>query len=118
MKGPQTAQIWKFEIPPNALESLHTGNGREMRFSIRMPLLGSKVMCVQLQNNCPFIWVAVHPDQPVRPRDFFVRAAGEPLEFKLNSLGRVPVSYVGTFQVKEFVWHLFTRGEDDGTRQF
>lgn len=94
-------EIWKFEVQIRD------------RFTLSFPKEDHSVLCVQMQNGRPMLWVAVNPDAPIGHRTFCLRGTGQPLDF-----GTGPNSYIGTFQMEGFVWHLFTRGEDNGTRQF
>lgn len=80
--------IWKY---PLSLDS---------RQEILVPL-GSKFLCVQVQNNIPTIWIMVNPEAELMGQGFRIIGTG----WKLND---APSGmYLGTFQLDGFVWHLF-----------
>lgn len=83
--------IWKYKV-------VITGSPQE----IDMPQ-GARVLCVQVQDDAPHIWVEVDPQRmEIERRSFYVTGTGLPLP--LNTL-----SYIGTFQLfnGEFVGHLY-----------
>lgn len=73
----------------------------EHTFAVEMPL-GSNVLCVQMQNGAPYIWVEVDSDEGLVSRYFRIVGTGHDLPTK-------PHKYIGTFQTSEgrFVWHLY-----------
>lgn len=87
--------IWKFHLGPN-------------QKSIGLPR-GSSILCVQVQNDQPYIWILVDPS-PMSEYEIYglgIYATGEPMP---DDPGR----YVGTFQVNEgsgiLVFHVFDKG--------
>ena len=60
---------------------------------------GAEVLCVQMQDRIPQIWVLVDPDAEEEKREFIVVGTGH----RHTMLSR----YVGTLQDPPFVWHLF-----------
>lgn len=79
--------VWKYKIQP--------------RITLSIPQ-GSKVLCVQAQNNEPQMWVLVDIGQFNVSRTFRVYPTG--IEFDAAGL-----AYVGTFQVNDgsLVFHVF-----------
>lgn len=87
--------IWKFPFQIN-----HS-------VSIRMPRY-SKILCVQVQNNIPCLWVLVEKHYDEVDRLFRIVGTGEIYDDK--GIG----NYIGTFQLNdgEFVFHLFDEGDN------
>jgi hypothetical protein len=80
--------IYKYEIPVTD------------EFEIELPE-NATVLCVQIQNGKPYIWVHL-----------FDGGKKEKVKFKIFGTGHeLPIAddyeYVGTFQVPPYVWHLF-----------
>lgn len=66
----------------------------------RMPK-DSKILCVQMQDNVPTIWVLCDPDADKRPYQFIVVPTGAPIEYKIRS-------YIGSVQSEDgLVFHIF-----------
>ena len=86
--------IWKFQIP--------SGIAPE----ISMPR-GAKILSVQVQGGLPCIWAEVEPKAKLEQRRFLIVGTGHPIE----PTGHVEYqrTYVATFQLEGFVWHLFER---------
>jgi len=81
-------EVWKYPIVKH-------GNSE-----IRMPH-HSKILCFQLQDDIPTIWVLVDSDVMLfEYRRFQVVNTGEPL-------GSAYVTYIGTIQDGGYVAHLF-----------
>lgn len=82
--------IWKYPIQI------------EDRQTILVPQ-GAELLTVQMQNNAPFVWALVNPDNTEMPRVLDLYGTGHPIK----DYG--PGKYVGTFQSNGgmFVWHLF-----------
>ena len=76
-------QIWKFKVSG----------------SIQIPM-DSQILTVQIQNDEPYIWVKVNPENDVETRTFEVVGTG-------HSFDDTNMKYIGTFQDGPFVWHLF-----------
>ena len=77
--------IWKYDI------------SREI---IRVPIW-SKVLCVQLQDGEPQIWMLVDTEEKVfERRRFIVIGTGQSFNSK-------DMNYIGTYQQGIFVWHVF-----------
>lgn len=89
--------IWKFPVQPEPL------------FEIQLPE-GAKVLCVQVQRDEPFIWVALDTDKPKVQRVFSVCATGGRMIGGMEG-----DTYIGTFQMQggSLVWHLFEIGMGD-----
>lgn len=67
--------------------------------------IGAEVLCVQTQNDEPYIWASVERDaKQFKNRNFVVYGTGH--SFGHN---QEPVVYIGTFQLDngQFVGHLF-----------
>ena len=83
--------IYKYPLP---VEDLPT---------VEMPT-GAQVLCVQVQEDKPFLWAIVDPGQPLERRWFRLCGTGQLLGINL------PTSrYIGTFQLQEgtFIGHVF-----------
>lgn len=94
-EAPRTS-IWKFEIP------------RDTYPAIRMPI-DAKLLTVQMQymhssniedGGKPFIWAEVNPMAATELRQFQVAGTG-------RGLSKNPRTYIGTWQDRFEVWHLF-----------
>ena len=66
---------------------------------ISMPV-GAQVLTLQMQDRKPTIWALVNPDAPKEIRRFALFGTGHP--FDPSGL-----TYVGTFQTRGLVFHLF-----------
>lgn len=65
---------------------------------VLMPL-SAKILHVDSHNGVPCIWALVEAEEQPTPRRFYIRGTGQPIAKEF--------SYVATFQVPPFVWHLF-----------
>jgi hypothetical protein len=65
---------------------------------IEMPI-GARVLCVQLQDERPFLWAVVDDEAPAETRAFIMHGTGHQL---------MPGEYIGTIQLHGFVWHYFS----------
>ena len=83
--------IWKFPIETTDFQNLV------------MPK-GAKVLCVQIQDDNPFIWAMVDPSAEKEERSFLVLGTGHPVQTEDLNL-----DYIGTYQLKNglLVFHLF-----------
>ncbi len=91
--------IWKFPIKHNGTKSYP---------SMYLPI-GAKILTVQMQyehgvsveDGKPFIWAEVNPEEEGQDhRQFQVAGTGQ-------GLSKNPRTYIGTWQDKWMVWHLF-----------
>ena len=64
----------------------------------------SKIMTVQMQNGTPCIWAVVDTEAPMEHKAFYVLGTGNPIEVPLGA-------HVGTFQLGDFVGHVFEAAE-------
>ena len=81
--------VWKYPLPRTKVSM------------IEMPA-GSSVLAVMVQDLEPVIYCEVDPTaSPIR-RGFAVFGTGDPIE------GRESLHYVGTFQIRAIVYHLYT----------
>ena len=68
---------------------------------------GSEILCLQLQNNIPCLWIKVNPDNPQFKITIRMIGTGNPIP-KNEKL-----SYIGTFQKQygydTLVFHIFQR---------
>jgi len=78
--------------------------GRE--FELKMPIF-SKILSVQSQNGDPQMWASSDLGVPTEIRKFSLIMTGEEIDSKLFS----SLTYVGTFQINDFVGHLFESEE-------
>lgn len=83
--------IWKF---PLAVAD---------RQRIQMPK-GAKVLTVQRQGDQACLWAIVNEQAETETRVFDVYGTGNPMPDLTDSETR---TYIGTFQVAFFVWHVF-----------
>lgn len=86
------AEIWKF---PLAVVSVN---------SLDMPK-GAEILTVQTQGDIPCLWAMVDPDAEQERRYVEILGTGQPI-FKADGCER---RYIGTFQQRPFVWHVFER---------
>lgn len=85
--------IWKFPL-------INPG-GSEW---VRMPK-GAKILCVQVQNNAPYLWAEVHANAEPEERLFSVVGTG----WAMTERAEDKRQYVGTFQIHggELVFHVY-----------
>lgn len=78
----------------------------ELKETLSMPS-GSKIMCVQTQNNIPCLWVICNPDSPEVSRNFLVLGTGHVIIEPIT----IREYYIGTYQINggEFVFHVFEK---------
>jgi len=82
-------KIYKYPIPV------------QERFTLDLPD-DSHILTVQVQDGRPMAWAWVDPNAKVYPRHFAIIGTGQDIpEDVINA------SYVGTFQMPPYVWHLF-----------
>ena len=79
--------IYKYKVPINS------------EFHLLMPI-GAKILCLQMQNNEPYIWALVSPTMSVEDVYFEILTTGGPA-------AAIAREYVGTFQKDGFVGHVF-----------
>jgi hypothetical protein len=77
--------IWKYDV--------------SHQFDVDLPG-DAKVVDVQVQGKEPVMWVLLNPELPKNRRRFFAVATGE-------SFDSTNASYIATFQLGMFVFHLF-----------
>ena len=87
--------IYKYQITPERYPEVEMAKG-------------AKILCVQTQQDLPYIWVQEERDNDLASRMFSVRKTGD-ADFAFERLG----VYVGTFQLKDGaeVFHLYDMGE-------
>lgn len=70
---------------------------------VNMPR-GARVLSFHSQNDQPYIWALVDPDEPTQPRRFYLVGTGNPFEYNPASL-----RFIGTalFMGDTQVFHLF-----------
>ncbi len=85
-------KIYKYEIP---LKS---------EFNLKLPS-HSQILTFQVQNDKPYIWALIPKLTPERFSNYYfsIQSTGE--EFSATK-------YIGTIQIKDFVWHLFLNNID------
>ena len=86
-------QIWKFELYPNVTV-------------IDMPK-GAEILTVQTQDEIPFIWVLVNPENLEEKRQFEIYGTGHDIYCDMG----IERKYINTFQLSggSLVFHLFER---------
>ena len=67
-------------------------------FSLELPI-GAKILTVDAQDNCPYLWVLVNPENISETRRFRFAGTGH----NIIEDG----DYIGTVQIRGFVWHIF-----------
>lgn len=77
---------------------------------------GAALLSVQLQNGGPTLWFLCDPEQPVKRRRVVVYGTGHVVEVALtptidSTAQQAAASYVGTYQLNGYVWHVFDDGE-------
>ena len=92
MNYKENEAIWKYELPV------------EDEVTIELPI-SNRILCIQIQNGKPYIWVWVATKAVLRPHKFYVVGTGNPMPEGIDT-------YIGTFQLNEssegFVFHVFT----------
>lgn len=71
------------------------------KVKLEMPK-GAQILTVQMQGITPYLWALVDTESKKEERTFFIFGTGTSnprLGFELN--------YIGTFQERFFVWHVF-----------
>ena len=66
---------------------------------------GAKILDLQVQDGILCFWAQVYTGNKLVKREFYLYRTGHPI---------IPVAfktYIGTFQLDGFVWHLFDAGE-------
>lgn len=82
--------IWKFRIPQFPSEVVH------------LPV-GAQLLSLQTQgDDQPYLWALVDPCAPVKEVSFATYGTGWDLPDD-------PGTYIGTYQVDEYVWHVFMK---------
>lgn len=66
---------------------------------VKMPSQ-AQIVCVDTQQDKPFIWAVVDTESPEEIRAFRVYGTGESIPDGLRR-------YIGTYRVGPFVWHVF-----------
>lgn len=86
--------IYKFETQFNDL------------FRIKMPK-DAEILCVQVdqKNNIPCIWAMVDTKNKLEDRYFELFGTGNLIHTDMG----ISRKYIGTYQIRLFVWHLFER---------
>ncbi len=82
--------VWKFEVPEERIDNYP---------AIRMPV-GAKILTVQMQDGKSFLWAEVNPMAATELRQFQIAGTG-------RGLSKNPRAYIGTWQNRWEVWHLF-----------
>ena len=83
-------KIWKYEI-------------KDIFARVMMPTC-STALDVQKQAGGLSLWALVDDDETLVERKIYIYGTGQPLP-------NHPGCYVGTYQDKEFVWHVFIEDE-------
>ena len=70
---------------------------------VEMPI-GSRILDVQTQHECPCIWALVDPGLPTEKRRFRFAGTGHPIKENPSQL-----IHIGTFQMMQgrLIFHLF-----------
>ena len=73
-------------------------------FTLDLPQ-AAVILCVQTQNNFPYIWALVDTDRPIVTQRFALRGTGHDCE----DVSSILYDYIGTFHLRggELVFHLF-----------
>jgi len=64
---------------------------------------GAEILCIQTQNDIPFIWAVVYTNVTFTKRFFEIYATGQSFD------GNTDRKYIGTYQIKNgaYVFHCF-----------
>lgn len=81
--------IWKYPITDSPCQE------------IEMPL-NAEILCIQLQDNIPTLWVLVETEEPKRIFDILTYYTGA---YCVDRKGQ----YIGTYQLTGLVYHVFVR---------
>ena len=84
--------IWKFELKITDIQEMS------------MPK-GSAILSVQAQNNKPYLWALVEPEESIETIIIETFGTGNPI---MDSIGD-PRKFVGTYQLENgaFIGHVF-----------
>lgn len=63
---------------------------------------GARILSVQMQGSVPSLWALVDSEAKKEIRVFYIFGTGTS-----NPLLRFALDYIGTFQERFFVWHVF-----------
>ena len=80
-------RIWKWDLQVTDLQT------------VNVPI-GAKLLTVQTQNSLPRLWALCNEQAPPRTRRIAMYGTG-------NTIESYPGTYIATFQVGEFVFHVF-----------
>lgn len=86
--GTPVRKIYKYQIPPV-----------DIKFKMKIP---GRILTVQLQNGRPMIWAEVNTEidlEEIKERSFEIYGTGTEIDYDMI--------YVGTYQMEEFVFHLY-----------
>lgn len=86
--------IWKYPL-------------RSDTCGMRLPI-DAEILCVQTQNEEPFLWVMLDKDKPLIYRKVMVYETG-------HNIPDTPQQYIGTFQLHNgsLVFHVFEELKND-----
>jgi hypothetical protein len=90
--------IWKYPV-------MHLMRAR-VNLAVEMPK-GAEILTLQVdqKDGMPCIWAVVDPDAEKEYRTFLHVGTGQ--EVPWDTSGLAGLSYVGTWQMKDFVFHTF-----------
>lgn len=80
--------IYKYALPTFGGET----------FTHSMPE-GAEVLCVMLQEGCPYMWVKVREANPKETRKFLCIGTGQDFEWGYN--------YIASVNDEPYIWHYF-----------
>lgn len=81
--------IYKYQIPLDA---------QCFKLTLRH---GVRILDVQIQNGVPCLWAEIDTDAEEEVFYFFIQGTGNPILEESRY-------YLGTWQAREFVWHLYS----------
>ena len=82
--------IWKFELTESGFQEIELRKGYEF-------------LTIQMQNGNPYIWVLLDPNEEKETERFEIYGTGHEIHYDMG----VSREYLGTFQERSLVWHLF-----------
>ena len=75
---------------------------------LRVPM-GAHVLSVQIQNGIPCLWIVVDDTRPHVERVVYTFGTGHHLNIEMSK----PFDFVGTYQLDDFVGHVFVSREGE-----
>lgn len=65
---------------------------------------GAQILSAQIQNGEVCLWALVDTEKPLKNKEIRIYGTGHPYEYTDQD-----AKYIGTVQLKSFVWHIFEK---------